>query len=618
MKLELACRTVREDLSARLDGEVDAGRSAELDAHLATCGDCRRFEVELTSVRRALRTGPAEPVPDLSRNIMSAIETHWVKDRERSMWRPRLRAAAIGAAASIIVLIGASVPFGRDGGDVASASQIVSRLRAAARSLTSYSARFEMTERGWHPQIETRKFEIEVAFGAPERFRLSISDVTPYPTDQRWPRNTVDLVSDGRRWSLQEPAGCPVKALPGCLSGGTTRTTVTERVPFDGSTPLPTDIVVPLQSLVDSNGVVVLGASEHFGRPVQRIALPFRQAAPLIASLQQGGMWRSVHPADRVLIDLDQRSWFPLRVEVLAGDSAERSAWAKREGYRDRPGEQILLLEAVSFSMEPQQDDFEVPARGAVRSGGFRPRPVGGPTPAFLAGLQPAGEGRVGRYSIHAYADGLAWLKVGSEAEAKPTLGTATAEEIALSDGGVGYYLPASPTTPRRLDLFGPDGHVWVETNLSRDRLIAVADSIPFSSEPLTSRIQLSPELRLTRVALDALPADLGAPRSLPDGYRSVGATRSASERGGSTLTVFYRRAQSDIDDIGITLVRTRPVDRLAPPSTEFVEVDVGGVPGRWSAERGELEWLRGSSYWAISAPSFDLTTILELAESLR
>lgn len=618
MKLELACRMVREDLSARLDGEVDDGRSAELDAHLATCSDCRRFEADLTSVRRALRTRPAEPVPDLSRSIMSAIETHRVKGLERNMWRPRLRAAAIGAAASIIVLLGASLPFGRDGGDVASASQIVARLRAAAQSLTSYAASFEMTERGWHPQIETRNFEIEVAFGAPERFRLSISDVTPYPPDERWPRNDVDLVSDGRRWSLREPAACPVKALPGCLRGGTTRTTVTERVPFDGSTPLPTDIVVPLQSLVDSNGVVVLGASERLGRRVQRIALPFRQAAPLIASLQQGGMWRSVHPADRVLIDLDQESWFPLRVEVLADDSAERSAWARREGYRDRPGERILLLDAVSFSIDAQLEDFAVPVRGAVRSGGFRPRPVGGPTPAYLADLRPAGEGRVGQYSIHAYADGLAWLKVGGEAEAKPTLGTATAEEIALSNGGVGYYLPASPNTPRRVDLFGPEGHVWVETNLSRDRLIAVADSIPFSSEPLPSLVHLSPELSLTRVDVDALPDDLAAPRSLPDGYRSVGATRSASDRGGSTLTVFYRRAQSDIDDVGISLVRTRPVDRLAPPSTEFVEVDVGGVPGRWSAERGELEWLRNGSYWAISAPSFDLSAILEVAETLR
>jgi len=52
-----------ELLSAHLDGELTADETAELEAHLAECGDCRA-ELEATSaVRSALRGAPAVDPP---------------------------------------------------------------------------------------------------------------------------------------------------------------------------------------------------------------------------------------------------------------------------------------------------------------------------------------------------------------------------------------------------------------------------------------------------------------------------------------------------------------------------------------------------------------------------
>jgi hypothetical protein len=44
----------------------------------------------------------------------------------------------------------------------------------------------------------------------------------------------------------------------------------------------------------------------------------------------------------------------------------------------------------------------------------------------------------------------------------------------------------------------------------------------------------------------------------------------------------------------------------------------VNGSVGRFSAGRSELEWVEGGIYRAISAPGFDLATIVGIAESLR
>lgn len=62
-------------LSAFLDGELDAGEHAEVDAHLSECGDCRQLLEELREVkRRAAGLGAVEPSRDLWGGIAATIQ----------------------------------------------------------------------------------------------------------------------------------------------------------------------------------------------------------------------------------------------------------------------------------------------------------------------------------------------------------------------------------------------------------------------------------------------------------------------------------------------------------------------------------------------------------------
>lgn len=53
----LRCREVLGDLSAYLDGELDAARVSALQAHLAGCDRCTRFGGQVARVLADLRAG---------------------------------------------------------------------------------------------------------------------------------------------------------------------------------------------------------------------------------------------------------------------------------------------------------------------------------------------------------------------------------------------------------------------------------------------------------------------------------------------------------------------------------------------------------------------------------
>jgi predicted anti-sigma-YlaC factor YlaD len=67
------CSAYREAISARIDGEDGGVATATVDAHLEMCPQCRAWAETATAVTRSARIGPAEPVPDLTATIMSAI-----------------------------------------------------------------------------------------------------------------------------------------------------------------------------------------------------------------------------------------------------------------------------------------------------------------------------------------------------------------------------------------------------------------------------------------------------------------------------------------------------------------------------------------------------------------
>jgi anti-sigma factor RsiW len=71
-------------MSARLDGEASAAESAALDAHLASCAECRSVEERLAEITRVVRDRPSDPVPDPTAVLRAA----WQEARRRDAAEP--------------------------------------------------------------------------------------------------------------------------------------------------------------------------------------------------------------------------------------------------------------------------------------------------------------------------------------------------------------------------------------------------------------------------------------------------------------------------------------------------------------------------------------------------
>lgn len=111
-------RHPREDLTAFLDGALDAGRAAEVREHLASCPSCREEEARLRGAVATLAALP--PAPALPPFFTAGLEARlreergrrsgpvrWLVDLVAALPHPRL--ALAGAAAAVAVTVGAGL-----------------------------------------------------------------------------------------------------------------------------------------------------------------------------------------------------------------------------------------------------------------------------------------------------------------------------------------------------------------------------------------------------------------------------------------------------------------------------------------------------------------------------
>ena len=628
MRAEMTCDQIRVELSARLDGEVSEAISERLDEHLATCSACRAYETSLAAVRQAIRVRAlGDDVPDLTAAVMQRVrEAERPTRRLGDLVRFRLRIAAVAAAAMALVVLGASLPFTDSPGDIATANEISENVQNAATMLDSYEAAFDIVERGWHEDVRTRRFTAQVWFRAPEDIHVRVTDRTDYPS-REWPTNDYEMIANSDRWWIEERSACPTEGLPACprpyiVDSPIERRAVLDRQPFDGTTPLPTDIVVPLSTLASGSGVDVLGRTSVAGRSALRVRLDHRRALPLVSALQVGGSWREFHPLDTVDIWLDDQTWFPLRFEVRAGTSPDRSLWALRRSLSDEPGEILLQVTARSFDGDPGLGDgiFAAPRSGAVRDGGFEALgAASGAAVEIPPGLRPYRAGRLGSHRIRTYTDGLTFLKVSTTRRGEINIAP-EAEELA-THSGFAYYLPASATSSKRVDVMGKALHLTLESNLPRDELIAIAATAAIEGREAPKILRRSGGTVVARAnpdaALDRNPFAL-RPRFLPAGYEAATAVVTTNEAGNDTVVVYYRHREIEFEGTGIRIAQSSNVAYLPPSSEEFVDVAVDGGVGRWSPERGELEWIDDGVYRAVAVPSGDLATASRIAARLR
>jgi hypothetical protein len=642
---------VRCDVAQRTIGEAMDDRKAVpalVETHRRSCRACTAFSLGAWRVRELSRFEVAPPVPDLVRSIMGQIEAEADTRRRRFAWpapaqpllRGRRRVADMALAAGLIVgflLTSGLVPTER-ANRVALADEIPGELVRAAVALEGYRATFDITELHWTRAVPVRTFVADLAFLAPESFRVKVRDTTDYPSEE-WPRNDLLLVTDGRGWRSVGPDPCPQAALPACPRDDPADHSVANRAPFDSRTAMPTDVIVPMTVLAASTRVEVVTSGQVAGRDAVAVELDYQDASSLFDYLRFLGSWRPFFPRDRVVLWLDRDTWFPLRYQVFPAPGAERSTWASQAGLpMEDPGSAVFTAEVRSISTErPAEDLFTPGLHPPLLDQGFRESgaPADMVQPERTAGLSVWRSGRFERtsarphdISITAYARGLTWLTLTHVREwTQPHLfGVGPfAEEEPIGPDGVGYYEPANPTEPRRLALHTSEGEVLIATNLPRATLISVAESLPVTGVPrpvgwrvhrgsnAVVKVGLNPE-----EAIAGLEFLVMVPSTLPAGYQPVSAT-TVSTPTSEGITIVYRRPAAELDGQGLRLYQS--IGESLPPPTGADEqmVRVGEARGRWSPESRTLDWVDDQGvYRSLSGPSFDLTSLLEVAASLQ
>ena len=633
-------------LSARIDGErLTTRASASLEEHLETCVECRAFERGAYRLREAARFQVAPAVPDLVDQVMTAVGAEAERPRARlrvvrpggsprSSILPRL--APVAAALIVGALIGSLVvggPWQRpEAGSALAATEVTEGISAAAAHLDAYQATFAIDERHLSPEVPERHLTMRVSFEAPERFRLGVVDHTDYPMAAT-PTN-LKLVVDGSRWYAAGPAPCPAATCPQRES------VVRNRLPFSTAAPTPTDLVLPISTLADADRLTVLGRGTALGRRAVRVEVPFERAEPLFPFLSIGGDWRPFFPNDRVRIWLDERNWFPLRWDVYPATGAERDAWALRFGLPDEPSlRSVFSVRALQVSLDtPDAGVFEIPATNSSQDQGARAVELGEVRRA--TGFEPVAPGMVGgldRYrvvlprddsggTLVAYADGLAFLNLG---ETRSWNGDAPfgpvgvqAEEISLTGGGVAYYEPASRDHGRRVAIHAAGTDLYLESNLPRSELLAAAAALPVQGLPMPDawthrRVGAATAERVSlETARASVPFPIELPTALPAGF-GLASVELVDAGFGAGVTLYLRDEDADG---GIGTIRLHlEVASALPPATSAAQstVEVGGVRGRFTPDRSQLEWIDDGLYRSLDAPGLALEELLAIATSI-
>jgi anti-sigma factor RsiW len=109
------CASVREELTALVDGALSRSEVAKVQGHLDTCTACAS---ELVAIRRTValeRVALAEPLPELSLGFATRLGQRLAEaaeEGERSWWRAWWwKPLAVGALAAVAVLLVAA-PLG--------------------------------------------------------------------------------------------------------------------------------------------------------------------------------------------------------------------------------------------------------------------------------------------------------------------------------------------------------------------------------------------------------------------------------------------------------------------------------------------------------------------------
>lgn len=630
-------------LSARMDGEHVRGReAAAVDAHVAACARCRAFADRSARVRRAVRIRPAETVPDLTGAIMGAVATERVRParagraarhrrrRERFAFAPAAAAALAGLILGSVLVGG---PWQRPADRPIAAAAVVREVRRTAPTVDAFQGTYAIVERGFSADAPERRFEMEVAFRSPQRFRLDVHDRTRYPS-RSWTPNELTFIQHLTATYTSGPSGCPGD-LPSTVCPRT-RSTVTRSSAFSPAAPLPADLVLPLATFASPRGVDVV-ASDAAGGTV-RVDLTFARARPLFPFLDVGGSWRPFYDRDRVALWLDATTWRPVRWLVVPAEDRARRAWELRYGLPvETAGRPILEVRLVSSSGAPAEPSrFAIPGGTAPATApleevrdrlGYRPlAPIAAGHLDLVSVVLPRDATGATPASLLVYAEGLDYLRIGERRDwtGPGPFGPLApdADQVMLPGGGVAYYEPAGEGLGRRLAIHAPKGDLYLETNLARDRLLEIAASIPVDGVrlPRSWLDRTGADVHVERVPVAVALTAAGLPETLterlPGGYELVSAEQSSIQGLPAGVSFLLRQVEMDAAGEPVTL-HVEPALALPPSSAASASsVRLSSGRGRWSPDRSLLEWVDAGRYHSLQGP-VALETLMAIADAV-
>jgi hypothetical protein len=208
--------------------------------------------------------------------------------------------------------------------------------------------------------------------------------------------------------------------------------------------------------------------------------------------------------------------------------------------------------------------------------------------------------------TVGSWTDGRAWSTVRSTDEWSGGrlfggLGTSV-RTIDLGDAGVGYISDDG----RKIALHADALDVVVSGSVPVGELRAVAASLGIAGLPVPASWDEAATATLAEAA--AATDGLLVAQDL-DGFGAP-AVRIA----GRTVTQVY----AGPGDRGFTLLQSDAPQLTPPADGDAVGVDVRAAPGRYSAERGQLEWVEGGVTHGLSSPTLALDELLVIAHALE
>lgn len=632
----MRCEHARAALSAAADGapvEEEAAAAATA-AHVAACSGCRAFAADIDGLRRRLRFEAVGPVPDVVPGVLATLRDG---EARRGLWwqrahralrfpaRPRLAPRLGGVAVfCVAALVGALVAGAGPQPDRALAADLPARIAAAQTRLQALSADLTVTEHGWHPLVAVRRYEGRLAYEAPERLTVALRDLTTYPSAAWTPNDVTVVVAEDRAWT-SGPRPCPATLQPDCTAQVDLRAVV-GREPFDQGSPAPLDLVLPVRSFLGAADPPTAGRRTVAARDAIGVHASAAQAGPLLDGLRTAGNWRALHATDEVTLWLDEAALVPLAVRVVASDDPDRARWAVRHGYGEEPaGTPLLSIELADVRLDTTAAEAAPPAPdgATVVDSGFddAAEPSAAPVPGRLpTGMRPHRDG-VSRsaqgpaVAVRSWTDGQAWLVV-----------------RATRDWSGDRLFGGRGALVRRVDL-GPAGTAYVAEGGTTIALHAADLDVTVSGS-------------LDTAALLDVAGSLGVVgQTAPDGWPESSSATVGDAKGvlpallvPAADDAFAPVAVNVADDV-VTLSAHGPGERafvlvqapgarLSPPLGDDVSgVRVRGTDGRWSAERGELEWIEDAGPAAgaaipvavtLRSETLSLAEILAVAERLR